>query len=73
MESLSWREQVCGSSSWIIPLGLALPYFFRLCQCIRVYRDTGVRANVSPIPCPFQLALPFMLTLYNKSSLWCTL
>ncbi|KAK9908550.1 hypothetical protein WJX75_009555 [Coccomyxa subellipsoidea] len=39
-------DQVCGSSSWIIPLGLALPYFFRLCQCIRVYRDTGVRANL---------------------------
>ena len=44
----SCDEQVCGSSSWIIPLGLALPYAWRLCQCIRVYRDTGVRTNVSP-------------------------
>ncbi|CAL8469057.1 g8598 [Coccomyxa elongata] len=39
-------DQVCSSSSWIIPLGLALPYAWRLCQCIRVYRDTGVRTNL---------------------------
>jgi hypothetical protein len=33
--------QVCGSSSWIIPAGLSLPYIWRLCQCIRTWKDTG--------------------------------
>ena len=31
----------CGDVSWLIPIGLAMPYFWRLCQCIRVYKDTG--------------------------------
>ena len=38
--------QLCGSSSWIIPLGLAMPYLWRLFQCIRVYRDTGNQGQV---------------------------
>ena len=38
--------QVCGSSSWILPLGLALPYAWRLAQCLRVYRDTGARPQL---------------------------
>ena len=33
--------QVCGNSSWLIPLGLSLPYAWRFCQCLRVYKDTG--------------------------------
>ncbi len=33
--------QMCGSSSWIIPAGLSLPYIWRLCQCIRTWKDTG--------------------------------
>lgn len=38
--------QICGSSSWIIPLGLAMPYLWRLFQCIRVYKDTGNHGQV---------------------------
>lgn len=38
--------QVCGSSSWILPLGLALPYAWRLAQCLRVFRDTGARPQL---------------------------
>lgn len=34
-------DQMCGSSSWIIPAGLSLPYVWRLCQCLRTWRDTG--------------------------------
>ena len=33
--------QMCGSSSWLIPAGLSLPYIWRLCQCIRTWRDRG--------------------------------
>ena len=32
---------MCGSSSWIIPAGLSLPYVWRLCQCLRTWKDTG--------------------------------
>ena len=32
---------MCGSSSWIIPAGLSLPYIWRLCQCLRTWKDTG--------------------------------
>ena len=39
---------MCGGSSWIIPLGLALPYIWRLAQCIRVYRDTGAKPQARP-------------------------
>ena len=38
--------QVCGSSSWLIAFTLCLPYAWRLCQCIRVYRDTGARPQL---------------------------
>ena len=37
---------VWAAARWIIPLGLALPYAWRLAQCIRVYRDTGARPQV---------------------------
>lgn len=37
---------MCGSSSWIIPAGLSLPYAWRLCQCIRTWRDTGNTAQL---------------------------
>ena len=40
------RVQMCDDSSYIIPLGLALPYAWRLVQCIRVYLDTGARPQV---------------------------
>ena len=38
--------QVCGNSSWLIPLGLSLPYAWRFCQCLRVNRDTGNRSQL---------------------------
>jgi len=38
--------QMCGSASLILPLGLALPYAWRLAQCLRVYRDTGARPQL---------------------------
>jgi hypothetical protein len=38
--------QLCGDASWIIPVGLALPYVFRLIQCLRVYKDTGSKPQV---------------------------
>lgn len=39
-------DEMCGSSSWIIPAGLSLPYAWRLCQCIRTWRDTGNTAQL---------------------------
>lgn len=36
----------CGDASWIIPFGLALPYAWRLIQCLRVYADTGARPQI---------------------------
>lgn len=38
--------QMCSDASWIIPLGLAMPYAWRLIQCIRVYLDTGARPQL---------------------------
>lgn len=36
----------CSDASWIIPLGLALPYAWRLVQCLRVHADTGARPQL---------------------------
>ncbi|EFN53201.1 hypothetical protein CHLNCDRAFT_11403, partial [Chlorella variabilis] len=36
----------CSDASFIIPLGLAAPYAWRLVQCIRVYLDTGARPQL---------------------------
>ena len=30
----------------LIPLGLSLPYLWRLMQCLRVYNDTGARPQL---------------------------
>jgi hypothetical protein len=38
--------QACSDASFIIPLGLAAPYAWRLVQCIRVYLDTGARPQL---------------------------
>ena len=46
---LKWADmllQMCGSSSWFIPFGLSLPFAWRLLQCLRVYMDTGNRAQL---------------------------
>ena len=40
------RERACSDASWIIPLGLALPYVWRLVQCVRVFLDTGARPQL---------------------------
>ena len=36
----------CTPSSWIIPVVLALPYLWRLLQCVRVYQDTREVPNL---------------------------
>ena len=36
----------CGDASFLIPLGVALPYAWRLVQCLRVYADTGARPQL---------------------------
>jgi hypothetical protein len=38
--------QRCGSASLVIPVGLALPYFWRFVQCVRVFLDTGARPQI---------------------------
>ncbi|PRW59731.1 SPX and EXS domain-containing 1-like isoform X1 [Chlorella sorokiniana] len=38
--------KACSDASYIIPLGLAAPYAWRLVQCIRVYLDTGARPQL---------------------------
>ena len=38
--------QICGNASVLIPLGLSLPYLWRLMQCLRVYNDTGARPQL---------------------------
>ena len=38
---LSGAQEQCTDASWTIPIFLALPYLWRLLQCIRVYIDTG--------------------------------
>ena len=38
---LSGAQEQCTDASWTIPIGLALPYLWRLLQCIRIYIDTG--------------------------------
>lgn len=45
---LSWLAalQACSDASFIIPLGVAAPYAWRLVQCIRVYLDTGARPQL---------------------------
>ena len=40
------ESQICGNASVLIPLGLCLPYLWRLLQCIRVHADTGNRAQL---------------------------
>lgn len=42
----SIRAQICGNASILIPLGLSLPYLWRLLQCLRVYNDTGARPQL---------------------------
>ena len=43
---MSPAQGVCTDASWVIPAGLALPYFWRLCQCLRVHADTGARPQL---------------------------
>jgi hypothetical protein len=40
------RAQVCSDGSLLLPLGLALPYAWRLVQCLRVWADTGARPQL---------------------------
>lgn len=36
----------CDDSSWLIPAGLALPYAWRLVQCLRIHAESGSRAQL---------------------------
>jgi hypothetical protein len=38
--------QACSDASFVIPLGLAAPYAWRLVQCLRVYADTGAKPQL---------------------------
>ena len=40
------QERACSDASFIIPLGLAMPYAWRLVQCLRVFLDTGARPQI---------------------------
>eukprot|EP00887_Chlorella_sp_A99_P006633 scaffold3.g6633.t1 len=40
------KDATCSDASFIIPLGLALPYVWRLVQCVRVFADTGARPQL---------------------------
>ncbi|KAH9627372.1 hypothetical protein KSS87_001211 [Heliosperma pusillum] len=46
--TIAWFEadSVCGSHSVVIPVVLVLPYFFRLFQCLRQYKDTGEKSSL---------------------------
>ncbi|KAL9224931.1 hypothetical protein vseg_000910 [Gypsophila vaccaria] len=46
--TIAWFEadSVCGSHSIAIPVVLVLPYFFRLFQCLRQYKDTGEKSSL---------------------------
>ncbi|XP_074272415.1 uncharacterized protein LOC141596212 [Silene latifolia] len=46
--TIAWFEadSVCGSHSLAIPLVLVLPYFFRLFQCLRLYKDTREKSSL---------------------------
>ncbi|XP_074269712.1 uncharacterized protein LOC141592786 [Silene latifolia] len=46
--TIAWFEadSVCGSHSVAIPVVLVLPYFFRLFQCLRQYKDTGEKSSL---------------------------
>jgi len=39
-------SEACSDASWILPFGLALPYTWRLMQCLRVHADTGARSQL---------------------------
>jgi hypothetical protein len=40
----------CGSTSWKIPLALAVPSIIRLLQCLRQYKDTKQADLMNPEP-----------------------
>lgn len=43
---MSPAADVCNDASWVIPAGLALPYLWRLMQCLRVHADTGAKTQL---------------------------
>jgi uncharacterized integral membrane protein len=43
---MSPAADVCDDASWVIPAGLALPYLWRLLQCLRVHADTGAKPQL---------------------------
>ncbi len=67
--------QVCGNSSWLIPLGLSLPYLWRFCQCIRVNKDTGNAAqlyNALKYSTAFPVVLFSYMNYHTDEQTWAT-
>ncbi|KAJ7951056.1 SPX and EXS domain-containing protein [Quillaja saponaria] len=48
LRTIAWLEadSVCGSHSIAIPTVLVLPYFWRLLQCLRQYKDTKEKTSL---------------------------
>ncbi|XP_051123600.1 uncharacterized protein LOC127246342 isoform X2 [Andrographis paniculata] len=46
--TIAWFEadSICGSHAVAIPIVLVLPYFFRLFQCLRQYKDTKEKTSL---------------------------
>ena len=67
--------QVCGNNSWLIPLGLSLPYLWRFCQCIRVNKDTGNTAqlyNALKYSTAFPVVLFSYMNYHTDEQTWAT-
>lgn len=68
-------SQVCGNNSWLIPLGLSLPYLWRFCQCIRVNKDTGNTAqlyNALKYSTAFPVVLFSYMNYHTDEQTWAT-
>ena len=73
--SFALPPQACGNSSWLIPLGLSLPYLWRFCQCIRVNKDTGNRGqlyNAVKYSTAFPVVLFSYMNYHTDEQTWAT-
>ncbi|MCD7469849.1 hypothetical protein HAX54_009159 [Datura stramonium] len=77
--TIAWFEadSVCGSHSVAIPIVLALPYLFRLFQCLRQYKDTRDRTTLfnalkysTAVPVIFLSALKYHVFPDNWDNLY---
>ncbi|CAH9141357.1 unnamed protein product [Cuscuta epithymum] len=77
--TIAWFEadSVCGSHSVAIPIVLVLPYFFRLFQCLRQYKDTKEKNALlnalkysTAVPVIFLSALKYHVFSHNWDNLY---